>query len=224
MILSFFPKFSLKLYLCQHEWVDSRDHFVLHNTQWYPNSRKIFYGKLATNVQITYMSTQHNIEMAFFSLIFFSLHYTTDNWLSHSQNGKMAKQILKTFSVIKNSCLDVEREFFKDNVAFHFSLQRFKRKRNVLKSSNYNSIWSITLFQNLFKDSRFYWQLFITTISRKIIVFSVFIWMCVLKKSIWFIIAKDLSRNVKHLNTSEIGFTPGRLNISFEDHVILTDW
>lgn len=109
----------------------------------------------------------------------------------------MATQSLKTFSVIKNGCLDVEREFLKDNVAFHFSRQRFKRKRNVLKSSNYNSIWSITPFQNLFKDSRFYRQLLITIISRKIIVFSVFKWTCVIKKSIWFIIAKDLSRNVK---------------------------
>lgn len=40
----------------------------------------------------------------------------------------------------------------------------------------------------------------------------------------WFIIAKELSRSVKYLNTSQTGFTPESSNISSEDHVILADW
>lgn len=38
----------------------------------------------------------------------------------------MAKRIFKTFSVIKNGCLDAERELLKDNVAFPFSKTQLK--------------------------------------------------------------------------------------------------
>jgi hypothetical protein len=51
---------------------------------------------------------------------------------SQFQNFKMAKQILETFSVIKNGCLNIEREFFsRIMLLFTFPLKDSNEKECV---------------------------------------------------------------------------------------------
>lgn len=137
-----FTQFSLQSYFYGYAWVDETL-LCLCDQRWYPNSRrKIFSGKAATNVQMTYVSTQHNTEMAFSVWFFFpSITQLTIDFLT-AKTLKWQNRFFKTFSVIKNGCLDAEGEFLKGNVAFHFlsSTTQLKEKCVEIKSLEFHLV------------------------------------------------------------------------------------